>query len=70
MPMTEDDVARRTEALRLARVDSRIEGMRSSAEGAAVLDTWARGEIDDDEARRRLLANLEKNKKGPTVEAA
>ncbi len=70
MPMTEDDSARRTEALRLARADSRIEGLRSSAEGTAVLDTWARGEIDDDEARRRLHANLEKDKKGPTVEAA
>jgi len=51
-------------------VDSRIEGLRSSAEGTAVLDAWARGEIDGDEARRRLRANLEKDEKGPTVEAA
>jgi hypothetical protein len=70
MSMTENDIARRTEALRLARVDSRIEGLRSSAEGTAVLDAWARGEIDGDEARRRLRANLEKDEKGPTVEAA
>ncbi len=70
MLMTEDDIARRTEALRLARVDSRIEGLRAPADDDAVFDTWARGEIDGDEARRRLRANLEKDEKGPTVEAA
>lgn len=69
MPITEDDIARRIEALRLARVDSLIEGLRAPADDDAVLDTWARGEIDGDEARRRLLANLEKVKEGPTVDA-
>ena len=70
MPMTEDDVARRTEALRLARVDSLIEGLRAPADDEAVLDTWARGEIDADEARRRLRANLETDEKKSAVEAA
>ena len=48
----------RVEALREARADSLIEGLREDAGSAVILDAGARGEIDGDEARRRLDANL------------
>ena len=48
----------RVEALRKARANALIEGLRQEPVGAAVLDAWARGEIDADEARRRLDARL------------
>ena len=48
----------RVEALRKARSNALIEGLRQEPVGAAVLDAWARGEIDGDEARLRLDARL------------
>ena len=48
----------RVEALHQARADALISGLRQEPVGAAILDTWARGEIDGDEARRRLDARL------------
>lgn len=69
MSITKNDIARRTEAVRLARVHSRISGQRGSSEGKAVLDAWARGDIDLDEARRQLRANLETNEKATIVQS-
>ena len=48
----------RVEAARKARANALIEGLRQEPTGAAILDAWARGEIDGDEARRRLDARL------------
>lgn len=48
----------RVEALRKARSNALIEGLRQEPVGAAVLDAWARGEIDGVEARLRLDARL------------
>jgi hypothetical protein len=51
-----ETLAKRVEALRLARADSLIEGLREHEEGASVLDAWARGDITGDELDRRILA--------------
>ena len=48
----------RVEALRKARSNALIEGLRQEPVGAAVLDAWARGEIDGVEACLRLDARL------------
>ena len=54
-----DGLVTRTQALQEARADGLIEGLREDRHAAAVLDTWARGEISGDEARRRLDAKLQ-----------
>ena len=57
--MRENDfVLTRTEALRQARANALISGLRQEQVGTAILDAWARGEIDGDKARRRLDARL------------
>lgn len=61
MPLPPEDIERRVEALRLARVNSLIEGLRGEPDGAAVLDEYARGEIEEDEVLRRLDALLPHN---------
>ncbi len=58
MGFSPEDIERRVEALRLARVDSQIEGRRAHPDDAKVLDAWARGEIDGDEALRRCLGRI------------
>ena len=53
-----DRTPTRAEALREARADSLIEGLRENPDATPIVDAWARGEIDGDEARRRLDARL------------
>jgi hypothetical protein len=55
--MTNDEIERRTEAMRLPRHSNAMEGLREHPEDAAVLDAYARGEIDGDEARRLIKAD-------------
>ncbi len=45
-------------AMREARHSNAMEGLRECPEDAATLDARARGEISDDEARRRILARV------------
>ena len=54
----------RADALRKARANALLEGLRQEPVGAAILDAWARGEIDGDEARRRLDARLAAEQSG------
>lgn len=61
MALSPEDIERRIEALRLARANSLIEGLRGEPDGEAVLDEWARGTIDQDEVMRRLDALLPNN---------
>lgn len=53
-PFDAKTVARRVEALRLARVDSAMEGLYEQADDAAALDAFARGKIDRAEFERRI----------------
>jgi hypothetical protein len=55
--MTKEEIARRVEGLRLARVSSAMEGLYEYAEDAAALDAYARGEIDRAEFDRRIRAH-------------
>jgi hypothetical protein len=50
----EETIARRVEALRLARVDGAMEGLYELPNDAAALDAFARGEIDRAEFMRRV----------------
>ena len=54
MQLDKDTVARRVEALRLARVSSAMEGLYERPDDASVLDAFARGEIDRAEFMRRV----------------
>lgn len=54
--LTPEDIARRQEALRKARVNSLIDGHEEHPDDAIILDACARGEFDADEARQRVLA--------------
>lgn len=58
MGLSPEDIERRLDAVRQARVDSQIEGHFSHPDDAKLLDAWARGEIDGDELRRRVLARI------------
>ncbi len=58
MLLSPEDLASRAEGIRLARVDALIEGLREHPDDAPVLDAYARGEIDADEVRRRVLARI------------
>ncbi len=58
MGLSPEAIERRVEALRLARVDSQIEGQRAHPDDAKLLDAWARGEIDGDEVLRRCLERV------------
>jgi hypothetical protein len=58
MGLSPEDIERRLDAVRRARVDSQIEGQRAHPDDAKLLDAWARGEIDGDEVRRRALARI------------
>ena len=42
-------IAKRRDAVRFAIANTEIEGLSVSAEAQALLERWARGEIDDDE---------------------
>lgn len=53
-PFDKQVLARRLEALRLARVDSSMEGLQALPEDAAALDAFARGEIQEGEFMRRV----------------
>jgi Antitoxin VbhA len=56
MELPPDIIKKRLDAVRQARVDSQIEGQRAHPDDDKLLDAWARGEIDGDEVRRRILA--------------
>jgi hypothetical protein len=56
-PSTEE-LAQSKDVLRRARVDSQIEGQFPHPDDAAVLDAMARGEFDNNEARRRIFARI------------
>jgi len=49
----------RIQALREARANNAMEGLYESAEDAAALEQYARGEIDRAELDRRLRADLQ-----------
>lgn len=70
MSATDHDISLRTEAVRRARADSLIEGLRALPADAAVLDAYARGEIDGDEVMRRLDANLRADEPSRASDAA
>jgi Antitoxin VbhA len=53
-----DIIEKRIEALRLAYVDSQIEGQHAHPEDAKLLEAFARGEIDGDEVFQRALARI------------
>ncbi|NHN93257.1 antitoxin VbhA family protein [Acetobacter sicerae] len=55
--LTPAQIAVRTEAVRKARVNNLIDGFREDPRDADVLDAYARGEINGDEARRRVVAS-------------
>jgi hypothetical protein len=52
--MTKEEIARRIEGLRLARISGAMEGLYEAAEDTAALDAFARGEIDRAEFMRRI----------------
>ena len=56
MGLSPEEIERRLDALRRARVDSQIEGQRAHPDDAKLLDAYARGEIDGDEVTRRIIA--------------
>jgi hypothetical protein len=56
------EYAARSNAARLATANNAIEGLHASRETEAILDSWARGEIDDDE-----LMEVTLRKYGPGV---
>ncbi len=56
--LSPEDIENRRDAVRRSRVDSQIEGQRVHPDDAKLLDAWARGEIDGDEARRRGLTRI------------
>jgi hypothetical protein len=49
-----EEIARRLEGLRLARISSAMEGLYEFPEHAVALDAFARGEIDRAEFMRRV----------------
>ncbi len=53
-PFDAETKARRLEGLRLARISSAMEGLRTSPEDDAALDAFARGDIDRTEFMRRI----------------
>ncbi len=59
MALSQEEIERRMHALELARVDSQIEGQFAHPDDAAVLDAYARGEIDGDEFTRIILARVD-----------
>ena len=65
--MTNDEIQRRVEAMRQARHSNAMEGLRELPEDAAVLDAYARGEIDGDEARRLIKARIARSIKARTA---
>jgi hypothetical protein len=52
--LTQEEIARRLEALERARSSTAMEGLRTLPEDAAALDAFARGEIDEAEFMRRV----------------
>ncbi len=64
--MTPTDLQRSLDATRRARHSNAMEGLRVSPEDAALLDACARGEISDEEARRRILARIEQENQART----
>lgn len=58
MGLSPEDIERRLDAVRQARVDSQIDGRRAHPNDDKLLDPWARGEIDGDEVRRRVVARV------------
>ena len=56
--MDSKTISVRIQALREARANNAMEGLYESAEDAAALDAFARGEIDRAELDRRLRADL------------
>lgn len=67
--MANDEIQRRVEAMRQAPHSNAMEGLRELPEDAVVLDAYARGEIDGDEARRRIKARIALNIKARTAVA-
>ena len=53
-----DEIARRLAALADARANNAMEGLYEYENDAALLDAFARGEIDRAEFNRRILKNL------------
>lgn len=58
MALFPEELERRKWALNLARVNSQIEGQFAHPDDAAILDAYAHGEIDGDEATRRIMNHL------------
>ena len=58
--MDAEEIQRSLDARRCARHSIAMEGLHETPEEAALLDAVARGEIDGDEYRRRVLADLER----------
>jgi hypothetical protein len=63
---TKDEIQRRAEAVRDVRHSNAMEGLRELPEDAVVIDAYARGEIDGDEARRRIRARIARSLKART----
>jgi Antitoxin VbhA len=61
---SKEEIARRIEALRLARASSAMEGLYELPQDAAALDAFARGEIDRAEFMRRVRV---RDESGPTL---
>ena len=58
MTLTTDEQDRRQAALAAARANNATEGLSCFPADDAVLDAWARGEIEDHDVLRMLDANL------------
>jgi len=58
MGLSPEDIERRLDAVRRACVDSQIEGQIIHPDYAKLMDAWARGKIDGDEVRRRILESV------------
>ena len=62
-----DEIQRRVEAMRLAHHSNAMEWLREVREDAAVLDAYARGEKDGDEARRLIKARIARRISRPAL---
>jgi uncharacterized membrane protein len=58
--MTADKLRRSLDARRYARHSNAMEGLHETREESALLDAVARGEIDGDEYRRRVIEWIER----------
>ena len=58
--MTADELRRSLEARQYARHSNAMEGLYETPEESALLDAVARGEIDGDEYRRRVMERIER----------